>query len=172
MRETDRIAKEKFNGSIRAAIEYIIENNDNKKIDEFYFNEWNDRECGMADVIIAGKGLSHLSLDEIHQLQKDLNVSKFMSSIGMSKDEMLNCKTNPFAKKIFSNTITVLCVVAIPFLIGCFLKKSLINWSIDLTEYIRIIVLIAITPFSIKLANTIGSYFKFKKIKDNLTEGK
>ena len=45
MRETDRIAEEKFNGRIRETIKYIVENNDDKTIDRFYHNEWTDREC-------------------------------------------------------------------------------------------------------------------------------
>ena len=172
MRETDRIAEEKYNGSIRSAIEYIVENSDDKKINELYSKEWNDRERDMADVIIAKKGLRHLSLDELHQLQTETNDLKFMSSIGMTKDEVLNCKTNPFTRKILSNIITMLCVIVIPFLIVFLLRHVAENWSVDLIESIKVIVLIAITPLSIKLANVMVSYFKFKKLKKNLKEKK
>ena len=170
MRETDRIASEKFNGRIREAIKYIVENNDDKTIDRFYHNEWTDRECEMADVYMAARSLSHLSIEEIHNLQRDVERSNFMSAVNMNEEEILKCKINPFTKKIAESVIVMLGVILIPFLIAWILERtSAMDSSMDFIGFVKWLVIILITPLSINLASVIRNYIKFRKLKRVVT---
>lgn len=173
MRETDRIAEEKFNGRIRETIKYIVENNDDKTIDRFYHNEWTDRECEMADAYMAARSLSHLSLEEIHNLQKDVERINFMSSVNMNEEEIRKCKINPFTKKIAKNVIVMLGVIFVSFFIAWILERTIVtDSSIDFIGFVKWFVIILITPFSINLASVILNYIKFRKLKKSLENNK
>lgn len=176
MRETDKIANEMFDGRIKNTIQYIVNNYDDKEIERFYREEWKDRECDMADAFIAAKSMSHLSLDEIHQLKKDLGIdnqtSRLMHAVHMTEEEIINCDGNPFVKKTASYLIALLCAVFIPFVIGWILEASVSDATINFMMYAKVAALIAVTPVAIRLAAAIECCFKFRKLKKEFMEAK
>lgn len=165
MRETDIIAKEKFNGDVNAAIEYILRNCEN----EFINKEsalWNREESNFALTVVIQIAIEKKGKKYIDNM---VGEAIAVAQLDMTEDEILNAQRNPYAKKIkreilfwliASGGITALIVI---------LKRFSI-FSGSTVGIIASVASIVTTYFAIEVGSSIVDYFRFKKAKKFLLE--
>ena len=168
MREIDKLAKEKFNGDYRAAIEYMYRNYASKKnpiMDKFY-SELNKEELKIAAEILVQMTKEKKGENVISEM---INASRNLDSLNLSSEEVLNAEKNPYKAKVGKDFLKLLIVNGGLLALYAVLKQFNINaQGMNIEAIATTIASIYTTSIALDAGPNLMNYFKFKFTKKQL----
>ncbi|MCH5187494.1 MAG: hypothetical protein J1F63_03770 [Oscillospiraceae bacterium] len=163
-REIEKLANEKFNGDIAAAIEYVYRDSGlatykNEKMDKLY------SELTKEELEIAYNVVMKIAEDKVGKkgVKSATKGAELAGSLNISPEEIAEAETNPFSSAIKVDIIALIAIAFVPILIEYALKDSEVMFSIS--KLLDMIQGIGITLMAIKCGTDLVSYFKFKRAK-------
>jgi len=162
MREIEKIAKEKFDGDIYKAIDFVYRNyakESNPYMDKIY-REFTQQELEMSSQVVRNLAIERSGKKRVEKFEKSIGI---MKSLNLSDDEISKAKENPYKKSMITSIISMLIVIFVP---------GLLCLAVDVATQKRIesvqVVLIGIVAY--KLAESVRKFFLFKKAKRALDD--
>lgn len=162
MRDTDKLAKEKFNGNIVETIKYILLNYKGQDMDKFVF-EWTPEECEIAAKFIKQRAVENSSKEEVNQI---LNEENMLEQLNLTKEEVQKAERNPYRAKLGKQFLKLLLVNGGLIALAATLQNININASQNIIEAISTgATSIFTTYMALDIGPDLVKYFKFKKLK-------
>lgn len=162
--ELYQLAKQKFNDDMQATWAYIFSQCSEEEI-ERYTSMADTYQAGQAFLLVNNGKMKNQLNNEMSQLKDEKN----LSSLNISREEVLNAKKNPYKSEIMKNLFKILLtsssIVALSALGGPALGIS----ASGLTA-IESVLGILNSTFAFDLADKLTKYFKFKKAKETISK--
>ena len=160
MREIDKIANEKFGGSVEKTIEYLLCNSDGYDI-KGYVNEMTPEEARYTLKFIEDRAVSNAGGRK--NFNKALKMEFNLQYLKLTEEEVKNAKFNPFKIPLLKSLLIMLLSVVIVVCVSLFGKQLGMDSSV-----VSAITSLAIGLSTVSLSDKVIKYFKFKSVKKTI----
>jgi len=160
MRKIDAFANEHFDGDIKKALLYLLDNPTIGKMDDFV-DELTREEANFVYLELRKKAITHYG--GLESYRAELRKQSTLCSLDTTEEDVRCSSVNPFKKpmlKYFFALLASICLSVLLYFVGPLAGISASTVAIGASLFIGI--------FSLSAAETIIKFFKYRRIKKQI----